>query len=169
MSNMTAIPQQRLRRHALAAAITLALMSTVAHAQVSTATVKGQVTSGAASAQAGLVVTALNRATGNSYRSKTLDGGSYVLVGLAPGSYEVRITGANGALLTTQEITVQVGETAIARVVRKQLLLWCLFHFVSSFINQKLFARFLKLSRAFVRRLQRAVQIVVFQRIEYSM
>ena len=112
MSNMTAIPQQRLRRHALAAAITLALMGTVAHAQVSTATVKGQVTSGAASAQAGLVVTAINRANGNSYRSKTLDGGSYVLVGLAPGSYEVRITGANGALLTTQEITVQVGETA---------------------------------------------------------
>ncbi|MGH8029376.1 MAG: TonB-dependent receptor domain-containing protein, partial [Arenimonas sp.] len=96
--------------HALATAVVLALAGS-AHAQLSTSTIKGQITSAGAAAQAGLVVTAVNPATGNTYRSTTLADGSYVLTGLAPGSYEIRVAGPGGTV-KTQVITVQVGETA---------------------------------------------------------
>ncbi|MFH7043188.1 TonB-dependent receptor [Paucibacter sp. JuS9] len=92
----------RFQRHALSAAVALSLAG-AAHAQLSTATIKGQV----ASAQAGAVVTAVNQANGNTYRATLLADGSYVLTGLAPGVYEIRI----GAV-KSQPITVQVGETA---------------------------------------------------------
>ncbi len=104
------------RRHALASAVVLALASGAAHAQLSTSTIKGQVTSGSVSAQAGLLVTAVNQANGNTYRTTTLDDGSYVLTGLAPGSYEIRIA-APGGVVKTQAITVQVGETAAVDLV----------------------------------------------------
>ena len=93
------------RRHALAAAAVLVLAGT-AHAQLSTATIKGQIT-GAAAEAGGVVVTAVNLANGNTYRTTALADGSYVLAGLAPGSYEIRV-GAQ----KSQVITVQVGETA---------------------------------------------------------
>ena len=91
-------PQRGLRRHALAAAVVLALAGAAAHAQVSTATLKGQVSGSAAANQAGLLVTATNTANGNTYRSSTLAGGGYVLVGMAPGTYEIRVSGAAGVL-----------------------------------------------------------------------
>jgi len=93
-------------RHALAAAVVLALAST-AQAQLSTATIVGQVTAAAAPARPGLVVTATNVANGNSTRTSTRADGSYVLAGLAPGVYELRIDNQ-----TSQRITVAVGETA---------------------------------------------------------
>lgn len=98
------------RRHALATAVVLALAGGV-QAQLSTATIKGQIMSGEAAAQAGLVVTAVNQANGNTYRTTTLGDGSYVLPGLAPGSYEIRVTSPGGAV-NTEVITVQVGQTA---------------------------------------------------------
>ena len=91
------------RQHALAAAVTLAMASTVAQAQLSTSTIKGQI----AAAQAGMTVLAVNLAKGSTYRTTTLVDGSYVLTGLAPGSYEIRV-GAQ----KSQVITVAVGETA---------------------------------------------------------
>jgi outer membrane receptor protein involved in Fe transport len=94
------------RRHALATAVVLALASS-AHAQLSTSTIKGQVSSGNAAVQAGTTVTAVNQANGNTYRTTTLADGSYVLVGLAPGSYELRVADQK-----SQVITVAVGETA---------------------------------------------------------
>ncbi len=97
-------------RHALATAVVLAFAGT-AHAQLSTSTIKGQITSAGAAAQPGLVVTAVNPATGNTYRTTTLADGSYVLTGLAPGPYEIRVAGPAGTA-KTQVITVQVGETA---------------------------------------------------------
>ena len=100
-----------LRRHALATAVVLALAGAAAHGQVSTATLKGQVSGSAAADQAGLTVTATNTANGNTYRSSTLADGSYVLVGLAPGTYEVRVSGAAG-VLKTEIVTLRVGETA---------------------------------------------------------
>ena len=94
------------RRHALAAAVMMALAGT-AQAQLSTSTIKGQISSGTGAAQAGLAVTARNLANGNTYRTATLADGSYVLPGLAPGSYDLRVGGGEA-----QTVTVQVGETA---------------------------------------------------------
>ena len=99
------------RRHALATAVVLALAGT-AQAQLSSSTIKGQITAGSAAAQSGLAVTAVNQANGNTYRTATLADGSYVLTGLAPGAYEIRVAGPGGAAAKTQVITVQVGETA---------------------------------------------------------
>jgi len=94
------------QRHALATAVVLALAGT-AQAQLSTSTIQGQITSGAAAAQAGLQVTAVNLANGAVYRTVTRADGSYVLAGLAPGSYEIRVGNQK-----SQTVTVQVGETA---------------------------------------------------------
>ena len=87
------------------------LMSIPAAAQLSTATIKGQITSDSRPAASGLAVSAVNQANGNVYRATTLGDGSYVLPGLAPGSYEIRVTGPAG-VARTEAITVQVGETA---------------------------------------------------------
>jgi outer membrane receptor protein involved in Fe transport len=92
-----------LRRHALASAVFLALAGSAAQAQLSTSTIKGQI----AAAQAGTTVTAVNLATGNTYRTTTLADGSYVLTGLAPGAYEIRVGERK-----SEPVTVQVGETA---------------------------------------------------------
>lgn len=97
-------------RTALATAVVLALAG-AAHAQVSTSTIKGQITKGPGAVQAGTSVVAVNQSNGNTYRTTTQLDGNYVLSGLAPGSYELRITDANGAL-KTEVITLQVGETA---------------------------------------------------------
>lgn len=95
-------------RHALAAAALVALAG-AAQAQISTATIKGQI-SGAPQA-AGNAVSAVNQATGNTFRTATLDDGSYVLTGLPPGTYEIRVA-APGGTAKTELVTVQVGETA---------------------------------------------------------
>lgn len=93
---------KRFQRHALAAAVTLALAG-AAHAQLASSTIKGQVSA----TQAGTVVTAVNTANGATYRTTTLSDGSYVLTGLAPGSYEIRVGGQK-----SQAITLSIGETA---------------------------------------------------------
>jgi outer membrane receptor protein involved in Fe transport len=87
----------------LATAVFLALAGNAAYAQLSTSTIKGQI----AAAQAGTTVTAVSLANGNTYRTKTLADGSYVLTGLAPGAYEIRVGERK-----SQAVTVQVGETA---------------------------------------------------------
>ncbi len=107
MTPASSNPRKGFHRHALATAVALLLAGTAAQAQLSTATVQGQISRAGASAQAGLAVVAVNQANGNSYRSVTRADGSYVLAGLAPGSYEIRIDGQK-----TVSITVAVGETA---------------------------------------------------------
>jgi Carboxypeptidase regulatory-like domain len=92
-----------LRRYALASAVFLALAVPLAHAQVSTSTIKGQI----AAAPQGTTVTAVNLANGNTYRTQTLADGSYALTGLAPGSYEIRVGDRK-----SEAVTLQVGETA---------------------------------------------------------
>lgn len=94
------------RRQALATAVVLALAGTAA-AQVSTAALKGQVKAAANQSSAGLSVVAVNTATGAAYRTQTQADGSYTLLGLAPGSYEIRVGNAQ-----TERITLSVGETA---------------------------------------------------------
>ncbi len=103
---MPTIPSRPLRRHALAAAVLLALAG-AASAQISTATIKGQ----ASGLRAGSAVVAVNQATGASYRALPQADGSYVLPGLAPGAYELQLTAADGSL-RKQAISVAVGETA---------------------------------------------------------
>jgi outer membrane receptor protein involved in Fe transport len=98
------------RRHALGVAVCLVLAS-AAQAQVSTSTIKGQISSDSKPAQSGLAVTAVNKANGTTYRTTTLADGSYVLTGLAPGEYEIRVVSAAGTV-KTEAITLQVGETA---------------------------------------------------------
>jgi hypothetical protein len=99
-------PRSTFQRHALAAAVLLALAGT-AQAQLSTSTIQGQVAQGSAAAQAGVAVVAINRSNGNSYRALTRADGSYVLAGLQPGTYELRVGDQK-----SQVITVAVGETA---------------------------------------------------------
>lgn len=95
----------RFRPGLLAAAVALALAG-AAQAQVSTSTIKGQV-SGATSA-AGVAVTAVNKDTGATYKTTTRADGSYSLVGLAPGVYEIRAAGGSKG----ETVTLTVGETA---------------------------------------------------------
>jgi len=99
-----------LRSHAIAAAVALALAGT-AQAQVSTATIKGQITAGDTSAPAGTPVVATNKASGFTYRTTTKDNGAYALTSLPPGQYVLTITGPDGAA-KSEELTVAVGETA---------------------------------------------------------
>jgi hypothetical protein len=91
------------RHHALATAVVLALAGAAAQAQISNATVKGQVSGGAA----GTAVTAVNQANGSIWKTSLRADGSYVLTGLAPGQYQVRV-GSSAA----QTVTLAVGETA---------------------------------------------------------
>jgi hypothetical protein len=99
------------RLHAIAAAIGLCLAS-AAQAQLSTATIKGQITGEAGAAPpAGTVVVAVNTASGFTHRATALADGSYTLTGLPPGEYELRVTAAAGTA-KTQKLTLQVGETA---------------------------------------------------------
>ena len=98
------------RSHAIAAAIALSLAGT-AHAQVSTATIKGQITSGTGLAPAGTTVVAVNLQSGFTYRATTKADGSYALTGLPPGEYQIRIAAAEGEA-KTETLTLAVGETA---------------------------------------------------------
>ena len=95
-----------LRRHLLATAVLLALAG-AAQAQLSTATLQGQISRAGSAAQGGVAVVAVNQANGNSYRTVTRSDGSYVLPGLAPGAYQIRVDGQS-----TTTLTLQVGETA---------------------------------------------------------
>lgn len=106
-------------RQALAAAVCLALAGSAA-AQTSNATVRGTVQVSGTAAPAGTEVVAINRDTGSSYRTRTLDDGSYVLVGLNPGRYEIRVGGAaSGSLVTLsvgQNATVDLGSGVTAQL-----------------------------------------------------
>ncbi|MFT3915677.1 MAG: TonB-dependent receptor [Anaeromyxobacteraceae bacterium] len=99
-----------LRSRTFAAAVALVLAGT-AYAQVSTATIKGMITSGDTVAPAGTAVVAVNKASGFTYRTTTQADGGYVLTSLPPGNYEIRITAADG-VAKTEAITLAVGETA---------------------------------------------------------
>lgn len=96
-------------RHALAAAAAMLLAgaSLPGHAQVSTATLRGQVSQGQAAPQAGTAVVVVNKDNGTTYRTTTAADGSYVLVGLAPGRYEIRV-----GEQASEEVTLLVGQTA---------------------------------------------------------
>jgi len=93
---------------ALAAAAMLALALPAA-AQLSSATVRGAVTA-EAKAQPGATITATNTATGQVTRTTSRADGSYVLVGLAPGTYKIE-TAATGFASRIETLTVQIGQS----------------------------------------------------------
>ncbi|MGZ5203602.1 MAG: TonB-dependent receptor [Caldimonas sp.] len=98
----------RFQIRALAAAAMLAL-AVPATAQLSSATVRGAVTADA-KAQPGATVTATNTATGQVTRTTSRADGSYVLLGLAPGTYKLDIT-AQGFAPRVETLTVAIGQT----------------------------------------------------------
>jgi hypothetical protein len=101
---------QKSCRHAAAAAL-MFLLAGAAQAQISTATIQGQVTSGGTPAPAGLSVVAVSKDSGFDYKTVTLQDGSYAITGLPPGEYEIRITDPNG-VAKSEPITLFVGDTA---------------------------------------------------------
>jgi outer membrane receptor protein involved in Fe transport len=84
---------------------TALLAATPALAQLTTATIRGQVTTSNAPAP-GTVVTAVNVETNAVTRTTAGPDGSYSLTGLRPGTYNI---GAGGG---SQQVTIGVGETA---------------------------------------------------------
>ncbi|WP_202840482.1 TonB-dependent receptor [Luteimonas saliphila] len=90
----------RIQRSVLAGALAscLALTATVAHAQSASATLRGRV----AGAEDGTTVTATNTADGSVRRTQTNADGSYTLVGLAPGTYNVEAEGGGAQIVRLQ-------------------------------------------------------------------
>jgi hypothetical protein len=107
MTNLTKM--RRFGVHAALLATTL-LAAVPAHAQLSTATIRGQVTTSAAAAP-GATVTATSVDTGHTARATAGADGSYVLTGLQPGTYDISFTAAGGAAVT-RRVIVSVGQTA---------------------------------------------------------
>jgi len=97
-----------LRLTVMAGALASALLAAApASAQLSTATLRGQVSAAGTASPAGTAVTATNQANGYTYRTTTRGDGSYVLTGLAPGSYQIQVGGQ-----ATETVTLTVGQTS---------------------------------------------------------
>ncbi|MEJ7777853.1 MAG: TonB-dependent receptor [Sphingomicrobium sp.] len=86
------------------------LTAVPAHAQLTTATIRGQVATSAAAAP-GAAVTATSVDNGSVRRAKAGPDGSYVLTGLQPGTYDISFAAAGGAPVT-RRVIVSVGQTA---------------------------------------------------------
>lgn len=110
MSNfktVKAAPARTLLTCALASCLMLGTMPALA--QSTAATIRGQVTADSAPA-AGATVKATNTATGLTRTVQVSSSGAYLLGGLPPGPYRLEVTA--GGRSTTQDIIVQVGQTA---------------------------------------------------------
>jgi len=109
---MTGSRSFRTARRALSAALlaTSLLAGAPALAQLTTATIRGSVTSGAAPAP-GAIVTARNVDTGFTTNTTVGAGGSYLLTGLRPGTYDISIA-AEGGTPVTRRVIISVGQTA---------------------------------------------------------
>ena len=104
--NKPAFP--KLRRYSVHAALlaTTLLAAVPAHAQLTTATIRGQVTTSAAPAP-GAVITATHVETNSVARATAGPDGSYVLTGLKPGTYDIQAGSA-----PVERVVIGVGETA---------------------------------------------------------
>ncbi|HEX6940000.1 MAG TPA: TonB-dependent receptor [Longimicrobiales bacterium] len=97
----------------LLVAAVLALMAWAdAGAQTSTGTLRGRVLDEAGAPVAGAAVHARNVATGAERTTLSAENGAYVLVGLAPGVYELGVE-ALGRASTTRTVRVLIGQTLI--------------------------------------------------------
>src|SRR5687768_13611339 len=82
----------------------------VTTAQVTSATVRGRVLTQGQPAPAGVQVIATNSDSGFTKQATTQEGGVYALIGLAPGTYQLKITG-EGIQETARAVRVQIGQT----------------------------------------------------------
>jgi outer membrane receptor protein involved in Fe transport len=97
-----------LRLSVMAASLAAALLTApYAGAQLSSATIQGQVTASNAAPSAGTPVSATNQLNGYTYRTTTRADGSYVLSGVAPGTYQIQVGEQKAEL-----VTVSVGQTS---------------------------------------------------------
>jgi len=94
----------------LALLATSLLAAAPAMAQLTTATIRGTVSSGEAVA-AGATVTATNVETGDIRTATTGADGSYNLTGLRPGTYDISFTPSGGEAIV-RRVIVSVGQTA---------------------------------------------------------
>jgi len=98
------------------AALLVFLLAGTAQAQLSSATIRGHVTSGEAAAPAGLSVAAVNLESGFEYNTLTLADGTYTITGLPPGEYEIRIAAPSG-IAKSEPLTLAVGDAAAVDLV----------------------------------------------------
>jgi hypothetical protein len=89
----------------------LALLPTAAFAQVDRATLTGTVKDSAGAVLPGATVTVTNLATGVSATQTTTESGSYLLVNLIPGRYQVDME-LSGFKKSSQIVTLDVGQRA---------------------------------------------------------
>ena len=108
------VDRTRTIRIALACATMLAsgiVASVPAAAQLSTASVRGTVTSDGTLPASGTAIVARNKATGFTTTATASAQGDYVLSGLRPGTYTISFA-APGASAVNRDLTVLVGQTA---------------------------------------------------------
>jgi hypothetical protein len=89
----------------------LALLPAAAFAQVDRATITGTIKDSAGAVMPGATVTVTNVATGVAATQTTTETGSYLLVNLIPGRYQVDVE-LSGFKKSTQVIALEVGQRA---------------------------------------------------------
>lgn len=98
------------KRHVLAAALaSCLLMASGAHAQSTSSTLRGTVTTQEAPAP-GAEVVVTNTATGLTRRTLSREDGGYSIAGLPPGTYRIEVDA--GGRMTQQVVTLAVAQTA---------------------------------------------------------
>lgn len=88
-----------------------AVFSGSCFADVSTAMIRGQISLNSASGNGGAQVIAVNQERGISTRTFSREDGSYVLMALKPGRYQIKLLAPDGQQ-SVQEMIVQVGQIA---------------------------------------------------------
>lgn len=98
---------RELRRALMGLSAAAMLAAAPAYAQLSSATIKGQITQSGHAAGAATAIVATNTANGYTYRTSTAADGSYVLTGLPPGVYQIQVAGEK-----SEPVTLAIGQTA---------------------------------------------------------
>src|SRR5208282_4076700 len=97
--------------------VAILLGVTTGVAQVNTATLTGIITDPQGLAVRGAKITATSLATGAERTATADEGGRYIIVGLVPGEYQLRVEGGtNFAPYVNASVQVRVGEEAILNV-----------------------------------------------------
>src|SRR5688500_7696661 len=91
-------------------AVGSAFTPSIVTAQGTSAVVRGRVLAQGQPLPAGVQVIATNSASGFTKQATTQEGGAYALIGLAPGTYQLRIQG-EGYQETARAVRVQIGQT----------------------------------------------------------
>lgn len=98
---------RELRRALMGLSAAAMLATAPAYAQLSTATIKGQITQSGHAAPAATAIVVTNTANGYTFRTSTAADGSYVLTGLPPGVYQIQVAGEK-----SEPVTLSIGQTA---------------------------------------------------------